>query len=253
MTSCLAVRSVIACSAVASAPLGARSGAHANPVGRTISLRAPRAMAVLTGVLLATAPSQRSLLSISTGAKAAGMALLARTACVAGPRDKHHSLARENVCCDDVHRNDRVLQVAIRQMMVENTSEPVGWHEMTVPANEAKEPSPGPWEDVGAFEPAPEALQFGNSLQSRISGKVGAVDRADAGSNDHVGFNSAFQERAQHAYLDRPQAAAARQDKGCLRVSCLHDWAHGVTPTLPEWIDAMCPPSVPAAVPLSWS
>src|ERR1700694_13677 len=49
---------------------------------------------------------------------------------------QHHSLARENVGCDDVHRDGRVFYVAIGQMMVENTSEPIGWHEMTPPADE---------------------------------------------------------------------------------------------------------------------
>jgi hypothetical protein len=35
-------------------------------------------------------------------------------------------------------------------------------------------------------------------------------------------------------------------------VSCLFDRAHGVTPILSEWNDAMYASSVPAAVPQSW-
>ena len=82
----------MACSALAIAPLGGRSGAQANPVGRTISLRAPSEIAAVTGVLLAMAPSHSSRPSISTGAKAAGIAVLARMACVTGPRESTTAL-----------------------------------------------------------------------------------------------------------------------------------------------------------------
>ena len=133
---------------------------------------------------------------------------------------QHHGLARKNIGCDDVHGDGRVLQVAIGQMMLEKTSEAVGGHEMAAAANKAQQPPPGPWKDVGALEPTPETFQFGNSLQGWISGKVGAVDGADARSNDHVGFNSAFEQSAQHPDLNRPQAPAARQDKGRFRVRC---------------------------------
>ena len=142
----------MACSALAIAPLSARSGAHANPVGRTMSLRAPRAIAVLTGVLLAMAPSHSGLPSISTGSKAAGIAVLARIACVTGPRDSTTALpVRASEATR--HRKDRVLHVAIGQVPIEKISEPVGRYEMAAPANKTEEPAPGPGKDSLRLRP----------------------------------------------------------------------------------------------------
>jgi hypothetical protein len=80
------VRRVIACNAVAMASRGARCTPTVGAVGSTISRRAPRATAARTGVLLTIPPSHSSLRSISTGANAPGIVLLARMAC--DPRDR---------------------------------------------------------------------------------------------------------------------------------------------------------------------
>ena len=81
---------------------------------------------------------------------------------------------------------------------------------MAAPANETEEPAPGPGKDVPALEAAPEPFQFGDTVEGRIAGKISAVDRADARSDDHVGFDPAFEECAQHADLNCAETPAAR-------------------------------------------
>ena len=54
-------------------------------------------------------------------------------------------------------------------------------------------------------------------------------------------FNTAFEQRAQHADLNRAQAPPAGEDKGRFR------WGHHGTPTFPEVLDVMVG-RVPVAV-----
>jgi hypothetical protein len=81
--------------------------------------------ATLTGVQLVMAPSARYSVSNLTGAKAAGMAVLATMACGRAFR-QDHSLAGEEIGGHDVHRDSRLFQIAIGQMRVHELVEAFG-------------------------------------------------------------------------------------------------------------------------------
>src|SRR6185437_5360712 len=72
-------------------------------------------------------------------------------------------------------------------------------------------------ENVAPAQAAPDRRQLFYAGERRIAGVIGAVERADAGADDHVGGDAAGRERMQHARLDSAETAAAGEHKGGFR------------------------------------
>src|SRR6187401_452667 len=60
---------------------------------------------------------------------------------------------------------------------------------------------------------APHRLEPSDTLDRRVAGKVRGVDRTDRGTDNQIGGPAARDKRLEHADLDRPETAAAREHK----------------------------------------
>src|SRR5579863_2939095 len=98
------------------------------------------------------------------------------------------------------------------------------------PPEKSQQRAPGDRENVVARQPAPDGLQLENAFQRRGTGKIGAVDGADAGADHHVGGNAVGNQRVQHAHLDGTKAATACEDKRSLRRIVLNRRGQGSPP-----------------------
>ena len=173
--------------------------------------------ATFTGVQLVIAPSARYMWLSLTGAKAAGMAVLAKMACAAEPSDRTTASPREEIGGNDVHRDFCVFQIAVRQMHVHETVEALGAEQKIALA---REPEENEWRDRKHISPAqisPNFHELFDTFNRGYPSVVRGVYGADTRAHHHVGGHAVRHERLQHADLDRPEAASARKNERCLQ------------------------------------
>jgi hypothetical protein len=71
---------------------------------------------------------------------------------------------------------------------------------------------PAYWKNVASAQSAPDCFQALDTFERGIAGIIGAVERADARSDNHIRGDTMGSERMQHAGLDGAEAATAGED-----------------------------------------
>ena len=93
---------------------------------------------------------------------------------------QHHAVPRDDIGRDDVHREFRLLQIAIRDVIVDQLADAVMGNEEVAAPEKPKQRSPGDREHVVPPQAAPDMLEFKDTPERGIACIVGAVDGADA-------------------------------------------------------------------------
>ena len=119
--------------------------------------------------------------------------------------------AAKEIDGDDVEGDRRLLEPVELELGVDQSPQRPIRDEVVAAPGEADEGGREvEGKDLRAAHPAPDLGEpMGRRGRLATGGDVGAVDRPDRGSDDHVGRNSALVERLQHPRLDRAQAGAA--------------------------------------------
>src|SRR4029077_11558171 len=82
-------------------------------------------------------------------------------------------------------------------------------------SDEADGARQGEWKNVRAPQTRPDLLELGHAFGVRNAGKIAGVDRADRSADDEIRPYAEGQQDAQHADLDRAEAASSGKDKCC--------------------------------------
>ena len=115
-------------------------------------------------------------------------------------------------------------------MVVDQLADAVMGNQEIAPPQEAEQRTRAHRKDVLPRQPAPDLGQPLHAVERGIAGIEGAVQRADAGADHHVGGHAVRDQRLQHADLDRAKAAAAREHEGGLFRAGIVGHGHGFLP-----------------------
>ena len=132
---------------------------------------------------------------------------------------QHNAVARDDVGRDDVHRKLGFFQVAIGQMIVDQLAYAVMRNQEVAPPQKTEQRPQRDREYVAPREAAPDGRELQHPFQRGIARIIGAVQRADAGTDHHVGGDAVLGERVHHADLDRAETATAREHEGGRRAT----------------------------------
>jgi hypothetical protein len=130
------------------------------------------------------------------------------------PLGKHHAVARNDICGDDVEGEPGLLEIAIGDVIVDQLPDTVVRDQKIPPPQEAQHRPHRERENILPPQAAPDRLQLQHTLEGRIAGIIGAVDGPDAGADHHVREDPVRGERVHHADLNGAKAAAAGQHEG---------------------------------------
>src|SRR4029453_415099 len=147
---------------------------------------------------------------------------------------QHHAVAGDDVGGDDMHRQLRLFQIAIGDVILDQLADAVmGDQEIAAPQKTQHRP-PAYRKDVAPLQSAPHGGKPLHAIERGIAGIERTVQGADAGADHHIRGDAVGGERMQHSHLDGPEAAAARKHKGCLRRTDLVAYRHARTPSSPR-------------------
>ena len=125
------------------------------------------------------------------------------------PLREHDAAAGHDVGGHDVHREFRVLQIPVRQMVVDQLAHAVVRDQEVAPPEKSDQGPDRDRKHVLPAQTAPDPGEFLHPVEGGRTGIIGAVQRADARSDHHVRGDAAGGERMHHADLDRAKTSAA--------------------------------------------
>jgi len=128
------------------------------------------------------------------------------------------SLTGEKISGDDVQRDLRLLEVAIRHVRVDQPAHAVCFDQKVAPPDKTDQCSQRDRKYVLPAQRTPDRGELLDALCRRHSGVKGGVHGADTGADDHIRHQAVRNERTQHADLHGAKAAAPREHKGGLRI-----------------------------------
>ena len=107
-------------------------------------------------------------------------------------------------------------------MRFDEGAQGVGRDEKIPPAEETEKRPPRDRKHVLPAQAAPDRFEFAHARRRGVSRIIGAVERADARAEDHVGDDPVRGERVEHADLNGAETPAARENEGCLGLVARH-------------------------------
>ena len=115
-------------------------------------------------------------------------------ACAAEPSDNTMVPPVSMVGRNDVNRNLRVFQISIGEIVLDQHAQAMRLDEKITPNQKTQHCTPAHRKNVAPAQSAPDRLQALDAFERGITGVIGAVERADAGADNHIRGNAVCRE-----------------------------------------------------------
>ncbi len=111
-----------------------------------------------------------------------------------------------------MNRNLCVFQIAIGEIGLDQRPQSSRLDEKTPPDQKSQHCCPAERKNVASAQSTPDRFQALDAFERWVAGIIGAIERADARTDNHIRGDSMGGERMQHAGLDGTEAATASKD-----------------------------------------